>query len=64
MKKLGLILFTLLMLFLVGVWVWVYLEYGDKPITEIPAWALPFFQSSNERRKLKCLTNFIKLQKE
>ena len=40
------ILFTIIVLFLlfnVGMAIYVYVMYGNKPISEIPGWALVWF---------------------
>ena len=34
----------LLLITCVVIKIWVYCEYGDMPITEIPAWALPWLE--------------------
>ena len=37
-----LIIFAVIMAIVVILKVWVLCEYGDMPITEVPAWAIPW----------------------
>ncbi len=37
-----LIIFAVIMVIAVILKVWVLCEYGDMPITEVPAWAIPW----------------------
>ena len=37
-----LIIFAVIMAIVVILKVWVICEYGDMPITEVPAWAIPW----------------------
>lgn len=39
---LGMAILLLLGLAYIGVRVYCFITYGDKPITEVPSWALPF----------------------
>lgn len=37
-----LVIFAIVMIIVVVLKIWVYLEYGDMPITEVPSWAIPW----------------------
>lgn len=37
-----LIIFAVIMAIVVILKIWVICEYGDMPITEVPAWAIPW----------------------
>ncbi|MBR0189017.1 MAG: hypothetical protein IJQ23_01370 [Clostridia bacterium] len=41
------IIFSLIVVAVLGVAIYVWTEYGGKPITEIPAWALYFMWGKN-----------------
>lgn len=43
MNKFVTALFVLFIIAVLGFGVYVLVTYGDKPITEIPSWAVPFF---------------------
>ena len=37
-----LVIFVIVMIIVVVLRIWVYMEYGDMPITEVPSWAIPW----------------------
>lgn len=37
-----LVIFAIVMIIVVVLKIWVYMEYGDMPITEVPSWAIPW----------------------
>lgn len=37
-----LLIFIVVMAIIVALKIWVYMEYGDMPITEVPSWAIPW----------------------
>ena len=43
MDKLVKVIIVLFIVAALGLGVYVLVEYGSKPITEIPSWAVPFF---------------------
>lgn len=43
MNKLVKALIFLFIVAILGLGIYVLVTYGDKPITEIPSWAVPFF---------------------
>ena len=43
MDKLVKVLIFLFIVAVLGLGIYVLVTYGDKPITEIPSWAVPFF---------------------
>lgn len=48
-KKVWIALIVMIILGLIGIGfiVYVYATYGGKPVSEIPAWVLPFFIGRN-----------------
>lgn len=36
------VIFVLIMIVCIAIKVWVFFEYGDMPITEVPTWAIPW----------------------
>ena len=34
--------FALIMIICIVIKIWVFFEYGDMPITEVPTWAIPW----------------------
>lgn len=43
-----LIIFAVIMAIVVILKVWVICEYGDMPITEVPAWAIPWLTGGGQ----------------
>lgn len=43
MDKLVKVLIFLFIVVVLGVGIYVWVTYGDKPITEVPSWVVPFF---------------------
>ena len=37
-----LVIFAIVMIIVVVLKIWVNMEYGDMPITEVPSWAIPW----------------------
>lgn len=37
-----LVIFIAVMVVMIAIKIWVYMEYGDMPITEVPSWAIPW----------------------
>lgn len=37
-----LVIFAIVMIIVVALKIWVNMEYGDMPITEVPSWAIPW----------------------
>ena len=37
-----LVIFAIVMIIVVVLKIWVCMEYGDMPITEVPSWAIPW----------------------